>query len=207
MSAKCQFTESDGDVPVLAGMSLEVIEGEVIYLLGPSGSGKTIFLRVVNHLESIDEGLLIVNRHLEGHEKQGQKLYGLREKKIRVRSKTIGMGPPELQPVPAHDGVREWRRSAIPVLQQPLEEAEEKARRLLARVHVDEKADNCPSQRSGGQQQRVAIARALVMEPRVLLFDEPTHSFNPRRVMTNRENEVAGLRRPSRNVHPGPPLG
>ena len=174
-----EVTKSYGDVHALAGMSLEVAEGEVVCLLGPSGSGKSTFLRVVNHLESIDSGLLIVNGHLVGYEKRGGKLHELREKDVCLRRESIGMVFQNFNLFPHMTVLGNVAEAPIRVLNVSRDEAEERARNLLDRVHVGDKADNYPRQLSGGQQQRVAIARALAMEPRLMLFDEPTSALDP----------------------------
>ncbi len=168
-----------GHLEVLKGISLEVAEREVMVLLGPSGSGKSTFLRCINHLEKIDGGRLSVDGELVGYRQSGDTLYELKEREVARKRAEIGMvfqrfnlfsnmtvlGNVTVAPV----NVKGLKRDA----------AERRARELLERVGLADKADAYPSQLSGGQQQRVAIARALAMDPKLMLFDEPTSALDP----------------------------
>ena len=161
--------KSFGDNLVLEGIDLHVDAGEVLVIIGPSGSGKSTLLRCVNLLEPVDSGRVF----LQGEEITRK---GTDVSAIRMR---IGMVFQQFNLFPhlrVIDNLtlatRRLRRVARP-------EAEKRARELLARVGLEEKAEQYPHQLSGGQQQRVAIARALMMEPHVMLFDEVTSALDP----------------------------
>ena len=154
-----------GNLEVLKGINLDVEPGEVVCIIGASGSGKTTLLRCINFLETYESGRIYVDNELVGYRERDGHLIPAREKDIaRVRAETamanVAFGPIKVRGV-AKD------------------EANRKARELLARVGLADKADVYPAQLSGGQQQRVAIARALAMEPKVMLFDEVTSALDP----------------------------
>ena len=164
--------KSYGSFRALSGIDLEVQEGEVVCIIGPSGSGKSTLIRCINLLESYDH--------------QGQvSVDGVRVergKALRRVRKEVGMVFQSFNLFP-HLTVRENIALApMRVRKIAAEAANRKARELLQRVGIEEQADKYPGQLSGGQQQRVAIARALAMEPRVMLFDEPTSSLDPEMV-------------------------
>ncbi len=169
-----------GNLEVLKGVSLEVEAGQVVCLLGASGSGKTTLLRCINHLETIDDGEIMVADELVGYarDKNGK----LREEKDRITSAKrarIGMVFQRFN-LFAHLTVLENVSEApVQVLRLSADAARKRALDLLARVGLKDKADHYPHELSGGQQQRVAIARALAMEPRLMLFDEPTSALDP----------------------------
>jgi polar amino acid transport system ATP-binding protein len=168
-----------GALRVLNGVSLEVGRGQVLCLVGPSGSGKSTFLRCVNHLEQINAGRLYVDGELVGYHERGGRLYELHPRAAARQRREIGM-------VFQHFNLFPHRTALGNVIEAPMlvkkigrAEAERRARELLARVGLAEKADAYPAQLSGGQQQRVAIARALAMDPKLMLFDEPTSALDP----------------------------
>jgi len=161
-----------GRFRALAGINLDVAEGEVVCIVGPSGSGKSTMLRCINLLESYDHrGQVLVD--------------GVRVERGRALAsvrKDVGMVFQSFNLFP-HLTVKENIVLApIRVRKLSAEAADEKAQALLERVGIAEQGDKYPEQLSGGQQQRVAIARALAMEPRVMLFDEPTSSLDPEMV-------------------------
>jgi polar amino acid transport system ATP-binding protein/general L-amino acid transport system ATP-binding protein len=164
--------KSYGSFRALSGIDLDVQEGEVVCIVGPSGSGKSTLIRCINLLESYDD--------------QGQVLVdGVRVergKSLRKVRKEVGMVFQSFNLFP-HLTVRENIVLApMRVRNISAEVANSKALDLLQRVGIAEQAEKYPGQLSGGQQQRVAIARALAMEPRVMLFDEPTSSLDPEMV-------------------------
>src|SRR4051812_30843319 len=161
--------KSFGSDLVLDGGDLSVDRGEVLVVVGPSGSGKSTLLRCVNLLEPVDSGRVF----LEGEEVTGK---GTRVSTVRQR---IGIVFQQFNLFPHLKVMDNVTLAARRVLKQPRKEAEARARVLLARVGLEEKADQYPHQLSGGQQQRVAIARALMMEPHVMLFDEVTSALDP----------------------------
>jgi polar amino acid transport system ATP-binding protein len=171
--------KSFGPVEVLKGIDLEVQTGEVFCLIGPSGSGKSTFLRCINHLEKINAGRLWVDGNLVGYRQEGDKLYELREKEISKSRAEIGMVFQRFNLFPHMTALENICEAPCQVRRVSKEAARERARELLERVGLGDKAGNYPSQLSGGQQQRVAIARALAMEPKLMLFDEPTSALDP----------------------------
>ncbi len=166
-------------IEVLKGVDLTVNRGEVTCLIGPSGSGKSTLLRCINHLEKHDAGELLVDGQLVGYEARDGKLYERSDKQICVERSRIGMVFQRFnlfQHLTVLDNVTIGQ---VKVKNVSPEAAVTRARELLARVGLDAKEKNYPSQLSGGQQQRVAIARALAMEPKLMLFDEPTSALDP----------------------------
>ncbi len=161
--------KSFGDNHVLRGIDLEVASGEVLTIIGPSGSGKSTLLRCVNLLEPLQSGKV----YFEGEEitRKGADVSAVRQR--------IGMVFQQFNLFPHLTVMNNLTLAARRIRHRPRAEAEERARTLLERVGLSEKADQHPHQLSGGQQQRVAIARALMMEPHVMLFDEVTSALDP----------------------------
>ena len=172
-------TKSYGAVNVLRGVDLTVARGEVTCLIGPSGSGKSTFLRCINHLEQHDAGELLVDGELVGYEQRGHKLYERSLKQICGQRANIGMVFQRFNLFQHLTVLENITLGQITVKGVRAEGAILKAKELLARVGLEAKESNYPSQLSGGQQQRVAIARALAMEPKLMLFDEPTSALDP----------------------------
>ncbi|MFE0751784.1 amino acid ABC transporter ATP-binding protein [Gordonia sp. NPDC058843] len=171
--------KSFGSVQVLKGISLEVARGEVLCLIGPSGSGKSTFLRCVNHLEVVNAGRLYVDGDLIGYRERNGKLYEMSAKDAATQRRDIGMVFQHFNLFPHRTALENVIEAPMQVKRQSRSEALEKARYLLDRVGLSERADAYPAQLSGGQQQRVAIARALAMDPKLMLFDEPTSALDP----------------------------
>ena len=161
--------KSFGELVVLDGIDLEVASGEALVVIGPSGSGKSTLLRCINLLEPIDSGRIF----LEGEEitRKGAKVPSIRQR--------IGIVFQQFNLFPHLKAIDNVTLAARRVRKMPRREAEKRGLELLARVGLEEKAQQHPHQLSGGQQQRVAIARALMMEPRVMLFDEVTSALDP----------------------------
>lgn len=167
-----------GDNHVLKGIDLKVEEGEVVAIIGRSGSGKSTFLRTLNGLESINDGVIEVD---------GEYIDAARADLRSLRQK-VGMVFQQFNLFP-HLTVGENVMLAPQVVKKtPRAEAEQIARQMLERVGLSEKFDAYPERLSGGQQQRVAIARALAMSPKVLLCDEITSALDPELV-----NEVLAV--------------
>ena len=164
--------KSFGDLEVLKGVSLDVRKGEVICIIGPSGSGKSTLIRCVNALNSIDSGSIKV----EGIEVNDPGL-----DKLELRKK-VGMVFQQYNLFPHKTALENIMMAPLKVLKQPLEEVEERARKLIRRVNLEGKEKSYPGELSGGQQQRVAIARSLAMDPDVILFDEVTAALDPETV-------------------------
>jgi ABC-type polar amino acid transport system ATPase subunit len=161
--------KSFGDNLVLDNVDLEVGRGEAIVVAGPSGSGKSTMLRCINGLEPVDEGEVRFD---------GAPLPPGGKPLQRVRAE-IGMVFQQFNLFPHKTVLQNLVLGPTKVKGVSEREATERARALLERVGIPEKADQAPADLSGGQQQRVAIARALAMEPKLMLFDEPTSALDP----------------------------
>ena len=161
--------KSFGDLEVLRGIDLVVAQHEVICLIGASGSGKSTLLRCINLIEEIDAGRIVVG----GDEITAPKVDVNRiRRRIGIVFQAFNLFPH----MSVLDNVTLGPRKALK-LKPP--EAEERARTLLRRFGLEEKALDYPDRLSGGQQQRVAIVRALAMEPDLLLLDEVTSALDP----------------------------
>jgi polar amino acid transport system ATP-binding protein len=167
-----------GDLQVLKEVSLEVPEHDVVCLIGASGSGKSTLLRCLNMLERVEEGEIVVDGQRITHEKID--VNALR-KKIGIVFQAYNLFPHMTVLQNVMLAPRKARRI-------PRDEAEWYARSMLARIGLEEKADEFPDRLSGGQQQRVAIVRALAMEPKLMLLDEITSALDPQLV-----SDVLGL--------------
>jgi len=163
-----------GPLCVLKNINFTVDPGEVVVIIGPSGSGKSTLLRCINCLERLTNGEIYVNGQLIGAVK-GK----ISEKQITKMRSKIGMVFQRFNLFPQMTVLGNVMEAPIHVKKMPKNEAEQKARDLLQKVGLSDKADSYPSKLSGGQQQRVAIARALAMEPEIMLFDEPTSALDP----------------------------
>jgi polar amino acid transport system ATP-binding protein len=166
------FPGHSGVVRAVDGVSTEVARGEVVVIIGPSGSGKSTFLRCINGLEDFTEGHIIID---------GVDLADRRTNINKVRAE-VGMVFQQFNLFPHKTVLENLTLAQCRVRKRSKKEAEEKARMLLRKVGIHEKADEYPSRLSGGQQQRVAIARALAMDPKIMLFDEPTSALDPEMV-------------------------
>ncbi|GAB0102900.1 amino acid ABC transporter ATP-binding protein [Nocardia sp. JMUB6875] len=179
-----------GALQVLKGITLEVKRGEVLCLIGPSGSGKSTFLRCINHLEQVNAGRLYVDGDLVGYQEKKGKLYELHPREAAKQRRDIGMVFQHFNLFPHRTALENIIEAPTQVKKLKKADAVARARELLARVGMADKADAYPAQLSGGQQQRVAIARALAMDPKLMLFDEPTSALDPELV-----GEVLGVMR------------
>ena len=168
-----------GRLEVLRGIDLAVQRSEVMCVIGPSGSGKSTFLRCINHLEQINAGRMWVDGVLVGYRQRGDKLYELRESEVAQQRIGVGMVFQHFNLFPHMTALGNVVEAPLRVKKESKREVHERARALLDRVGLADKADSYPSQLSGGQQQRVAIARALAMRPKLMLFDEPTSALDP----------------------------
>ena len=154
---------------VLKGINEHIEKGEVVVVIGPSGSGKSTFLRCLNLLEVPTSGEII----FEGK--------NITDKKVdinKIREK-MGMVFQQFNLFPHKTVLDNLTIAPIKVKGVSKADAEKKAKELLDRVGLLNKADAYPSSLSGGQKQRIAIARALAMDPDVMLFDEPTSALDP----------------------------
>lgn len=167
-----QITKSFGQVEVLKGISTQIGKGEVVAIIGPSGSGKSTLLRCINLLEVPTSGSIFIN---------GQEITDPKANVMQIRQQ-IGMVFQHFHLFPHMTVLNNLTYAPTKVKGLSKTVAEKKAKELLERVGLADKADAYPSRLSGGQKQRVAIARSLVMEPDIMLFDEPTSALDPEMV-------------------------
>ena len=161
--------KSFGSQLVLDGLDLEVDAGDCVVLIGGSGSGKSTLLRCLNLLETVDDGQILL---------EGTDISDPRADVDAVRSR-IGIVFQAFNLFPHLSVLDNITLAPERVHRVPRAEAQARAREMLGRVGLSEKAAMHPDQLSGGQQQRVAIARALVNKPALLLLDEVTSALDP----------------------------
>ena len=161
-----------GAIRALDGVSADIHTGEVVVVIGPSGSGKSTFLRCLNLLERPSSGSITFG---------GVDITDPRVN-IDIHRQKMGMVFQHFNLFPHMTILENMTLAPVKLLKKSREEAEAKARALLERVGLGDRADAYPSQLSGGQKQRIAIVRALCMEPEVMLFDEPTSALDPEMV-------------------------
>lgn len=164
--------KSFGDLPVLKGIDLDIHKGEVVVVVGPSGSGKSTFLRCLNLLENPTGGKI----YFEGENLLDRKV------DINRHRQKMGMVFQHFNLFPHMTILKNMSLAPMKLLKMSKSDAEKKAKDLLERVGLSDRALSYPSQLSGGQKQRVAIVRALCMDPDVMLFDEPTSALDPEMV-------------------------
>lgn len=163
---------------VLKACSLSVAPGEVLGLLGPSGAGKSTLLQCANLLVIPDQGELVLGAETIEFKNDKKRSVKSKAQLLKWRQK-IAMVFQQFNLWQHKTVLENITLAPLQVLKQNAVEAEKKAKALLAQVGLSAKADKYPKFLSGGQQQRVAIARALAMDPKVILFDEPTASLDP----------------------------
>jgi polar amino acid transport system ATP-binding protein len=161
--------KSFGHNEVLKGIDFHVDAGQVVCVIGPSGSGKSTLLRCINRLEEPTSGQVFV---------EDVDITDPETDLDAMRSR-IGMVFQQFNLFPHMTVLRNLTIAQQRVKKRGKAEAEEIARRNLAKVGLAGKEDAYPAHLSGGQQQRVAIARALSMDPDMMLFDEPTSALDP----------------------------
>jgi len=166
------FDARGQQVRAVDGVTTQVARGEVLVVIGPSGSGKSTFLRCLNGLEELDEGSVSID---------GLDLANPRTD-INAYRREVGMVFQHFNLFPHMTVLENLCLAQKVVRKRGKAEREAKARALLDKVGIGQKAGEFPSRLSGGQQQRVAIARALCMDPKVMLFDEPTSALDPEMV-------------------------
>ncbi len=189
--------KSFGSLDVLKGIDLDIAKGEIVVILGPSGSGKSTLLRCLNCMEDPTGGSIMfhgvdltdmkvdINLHR-------QKMCMVFQHFNLFNNKNV-LQNLTLAPIYVAKKARRKARLAkllgqkyneadIRSTKSIVDEATARAKELLARIGLEDKADEYPSKLSGGQKQRVAIVRALCMQPDVMLFDEPTSALDPEMV-------------------------
>ena len=171
-----------GAIKALDGVTVDIARGDVVVVIGPSGSGKSTFLRSLNLLEEPTGGSIV----FDGVDVTKKKYQTPDGKTVRLdvdrHREKMGMVFQHFNLFPHKTILENMMLAPIEVKKMSKESAEEKARTLLRRVGLEDRASAYPIQLSGGQKQRVAIVRALMMEPEVMLFDEPTSALDPEMV-------------------------
>lgn len=165
-----EYPTPSGPLKILAGVDLQLDRGENLAVVGPSGSGKSTFLQIAGTLDQPTSGLLSL---------LGKNLNGMDEKQLaQFRNQNLGFIFQDHHLLPQLTALE---NVLIPVVARGTAEgpAVERARALLKKVGLDDRAGHRPAQLSGGERQRVAVARALVNEPALVLADEPTGSLDP----------------------------
>ena len=154
---------------VLKGISLEINQGEYVAIVGPSGSGKSTLMNIIGCLDTLDTG----SYSLEGTDVSAMSDDDL----ARVRSRHIGFVFQQFNLLARTPAIKQV---ALPLMYQGVGRAErtERAEAMLKKVGLGDRMHHKPDELSGGQQQRVAIARALVVNPSLILADEPTGNLD-----------------------------
>ena len=163
------LSKSFGNLEVLKDVSVEIKSGEVISIIGPSGTGKSTFLRCINLLDQPTGGSI----HIDGVDILDPKTD---VPKIRQKMNMVFQSFNLFAHLSVMDNLT---LGPIKLLEMSKQVAEQKAMALLKLVGLAEKAESYPDELSGGQKQRIAIARCMAMEPKIILFDEPTSSLDP----------------------------
>ena len=169
---------NDGAVKALDGVSLDIYKGDVVVVIGPSGSGKSTLLRSLNLLEQPTAGEVI----FEGVDITKKRGADGKKLNLDLYRQKMGMVFQHFNLFPHKTVLDNMTIAPVLVKKADKTESEAKAKELLRRVGLEDRAGAYPAQLSGGQKQRVAIVRALAMEPDVMLFDEPTSALDPEMV-------------------------
>ncbi|MGE3150436.1 MAG: amino acid ABC transporter ATP-binding protein [Pseudorhodoplanes sp.] len=171
--------KSFGTVEILRGIDLSVRKGETIVLIGASGSGKSTLLRCINFLELPSAGRIVVDGQPVGTASGPNDTVRYSDAELRKVRTKVGMVFQHFNLFPHMTALQNVMEGQTTVLKRSKADAEKRARELLQKVGLADKADAYPARLSGGQQQRVAISRALAMDPDVMLFDEVTSALDP----------------------------
>jgi lipoprotein-releasing system ATP-binding protein len=171
-------------IRVLRGLDLDVERGEMVAIVGASGVGKSTLLHLLGGLDTADQGSVRIG---------DTEILGLDDAaRVRFRNRSVGFVFQFHHLLPEFSAL-ENAEMPLRIARRPVTEARARARALLERVGLGERLTHRPGMLSGGEQQRVAVARALVMDPAVLLADEPTGDLD--------EHTADALQRLLREIH------
>lgn len=157
------------ELPVLKGINLVINSNEYVALMGPSGSGKSTLMNIIGCLDTPTAGQYVLN---------GKDVSRMEDDELAdVRNVEIGFVFQQFNLLPR---LTAWENVAMPLIYAGIgkKEREERAREMLAKVGLGDRAHHKPNEISGGQSQRVAIARALINNPSLILADEPTGNLD-----------------------------
>ncbi len=172
--------KSYGNREILSGVDFSVAQGEVVVILGPSGSGKSTLLRMMNHLEAMDYGEILVDGRTVGYRPSTGGTPRPVRNLARARAEArIGMVFQHFNLFAHLTALENVTETPMRVYGIPRAQAEATAMRLLSAVGLAAHVHHLPHRLSGGQQQRVAIVHALAIQPKLMLFDEPTSALDP----------------------------
>ena len=163
------YGEGKLEIPVLFDISLQVEEGEYVAIMGPSGSGKSTLMNIIGCLDVPTSGSYLLD---------GVDIAGRGDRELsELRNRTIGFVFQNFNLLPRESALE---NVALPMLYAGVRRSERmaRARQALEQVGLADRMNFKPTQLSGGQKQRVAIARAMVMQPKLLLADEPTGALD-----------------------------
>ena len=163
------FRTEEVETVALGGVSLEVKKGEFVAIMGPSGCGKSTLLNILGLLDNPTDGKYWLDGEDVGQLKESQR--------TRVRKGQIGFVFQSFNLIDELD-VAENVELPLVYLRVPKKERKQRVEEVLRRMAISHRAHHFPQQLSGGQQQRVAIARAVVMNPKLILADEPTGNLD-----------------------------
>jgi len=171
ISKKYEIPSGKGHTTVLRDISLQIIQGELVAVVGPSGSGKSTLLNIIGALDNPTSGAVIF---------AGKNLADLDDSELsQIRNREIGFVFQLHHLLPQCTVLENVLIPTIPLrLKKENEDVQERAKKLLERVGLEERMKYFPAQLSGGEMQRVAVVRALINRPKLVLADEPTGSLD-----------------------------
>ena len=177
-----KVNKSFGAHHVLKDIDLEIERGKVFVIIGPSGSGKSTLLRCINYLEEYEDGEITIEGKPIGRRMMNGKSEPMAQQELNRMRQEVGMVFQAFNLFPHKTVLENITMAPMDLKGLKRNEADALGKELLEKVGLLEKAHVLPYSLSGGQKQRVAIARALAMQPKIMLFDEPTSSLDPEMV-------------------------